>query len=536
MALGQISSGQMRPRVRMADGGSLLETALNSVSAPDPSGQSRIVNPFPGNYLTYGEGPEWNWFDYLNSGGTQGGPGTTPPPGGGTTPPPITGGEGSGAGAGGQREGNGFGGKGPMGNGAAQAAADAAARNTAVNPSLGKAVGLGLMASGPMGVFSALGKEALSALGITGKYAGPFDVNSPTLSPAQQAAIASSTNQMTNPSLTQAMTTINNAIMAQRGLARTGDGAVQAGMGHESGTFSGYSGSGGRNVANAGAAAGSQVGAGVGADAAGNRGGNGGSYGGGGDRGAGTQGGPGGSPGGGLGGGYRLARGGRLRFAGGGSSGGNYTALTSILPILAGVIGNATAGPVGGAIASGAATAMTGGSLQDAIVNSGPDTIDTFFRYFGPLLGLDGSGQPQDANTSVGQGAGTAAAGAAFLKALTQPAPTITSGQKVLPYTPSTRYAAGGELDARDGTHVQGDGDGQSDDIPAQLSDGEFVVDAATVSALGDGSNKEGAARLDQMRKLIRQKAGYKNVHTIPPKQKSVSAILGAVTRGKKAA
>ena len=36
------------------------------------------------------------------------------------------------------------------------------------------------------------------------------------------------------------------------------------------------------------------------------------------------------------------------------------------------------------------------------------------------------------------------------------------------------------------------------------LSDGEYVMDAETVSALGDGSNDAGAKRLDEMRERLR--------------------------------
>ena len=60
--------------------------------------------------------------------------------------------------------------------------------------------------------------------------------------------------------------------------------------------------------------------------------------------------------------------------------------------------------------------------------------------------------------------------------------------------------------------HVTGSGSGQSDSIPAQLSDGEFVFDASTVSRLGDGSNKAGAEMLERMRKLIARDAGSQRV------------------------
>jgi hypothetical protein len=69
-----------------------------------------------------------------------------------------------------------------------------------------------------------------------------------------------------------------------------------------------------------------------------------------------------------------------------------------------------------------------------------------------------------------------------------------------------------GHAMAARGRHVHGPGDGTSDDIPAVLSDGEYVIDAGTVSMLGNGSNEAGARRLDQMREQIRRHAGRKLV------------------------
>lgn len=64
--------------------------------------------------------------------------------------------------------------------------------------------------------------------------------------------------------------------------------------------------------------------------------------------------------------------------------------------------------------------------------------------------------------------------------------------------------ARGGALNAL----AQGGGSGRADTIHAKLSDGEYVVDAETVALLGDGSTKEGAKRLDEMRKKLRMQKG----------------------------
>lgn len=69
------------------------------------------------------------------------------------------------------------------------------------------------------------------------------------------------------------------------------------------------------------------------------------------------------------------------------------------------------------------------------------------------------------------------------------------------------QMARGGALAAL-GQLVSGSGSGRDDTIPAKLSDGEYVIDAETVALLGDGSNKEGARRLDAMRESIRAHKG----------------------------
>jgi len=66
-------------------------------------------------------------------------------------------------------------------------------------------------------------------------------------------------------------------------------------------------------------------------------------------------------------------------------------------------------------------------------------------------------------------------------------------------------YARGS---SRESFAVNGPGTGRSDDIPAVLSDGEYVIDAETVALLGDGSSKAGAKKLDEMRINVRKHKG----------------------------
>jgi hypothetical protein len=68
--------------------------------------------------------------------------------------------------------------------------------------------------------------------------------------------------------------------------------------------------------------------------------------------------------------------------------------------------------------------------------------------------------------------------------------------------------AKGGKMGGRESFAVDGVGTGRSDEIPALLSDGEYVIDAETVAMLGDGSSKAGAKRLDDFRVKVRKHKG----------------------------
>lgn len=81
---------------------------------------------------------------------------------------------------------------------------------------------------------------------------------------------------------------------------------------------------------------------------------------------------------------------------------------------------------------------------------------------------------------------------------------------------PPTGMSRGGDFAVKSRMHprtefaVHGPGDGRSDDIPAMLSDGEYVVDAESVALLGNGSRKAGADALDRMRVNLRKHKGKK--------------------------
>lgn len=102
----------------------------------------------------------------------------------------------------------------------------------------------------------------------------------------------------------------------------------------------------------------------------------------------------------------------------------------------------------------------------------------------------------------------------------TRPEASFFSNNSIPLAAATTGKAKGGALDSVDdgsgdmasdpgqSMHVRGPGDGTSDDIPAKLSDGEYVFDAGTVSMLGNGSNDAGARALDKLRQNLRKHAG----------------------------
>lgn len=87
--------------------------------------------------------------------------------------------------------------------------------------------------------------------------------------------------------------------------------------------------------------------------------------------------------------------------------------------------------------------------------------------------------------------------------------------QALLAMLGGTPFAKGGSTPtrhakrvSRESFAVEGPGTGRSDEIPAVLSDGEYVIDAETVALLGDGSSKAGAKKLDEFRVNVRKHKG----------------------------
>ena len=138
--------------------------------------------------------------------------------------------------------------------------------------------------------------------------------------------------------------------------------------------------------------------------------------------------------------------------------------------------------------------------IQAAVTELSPEQQEYFNR---PLVSWDWDRLRLDANNanmSIG----------AFIS---QNMPTISQGYYNTVTTPAGAYS-GGPINMNMGglnqmsRYVRGTGTGRSDEIPAYLSDGEYVIDAETVAMLGDGSNKAGADVLDDMRKNLRRHKG----------------------------
>jgi hypothetical protein len=90
-----------------------------------------------------------------------------------------------------------------------------------------------------------------------------------------------------------------------------------------------------------------------------------------------------------------------------------------------------------------------------------------------------------------------------------------------------------GGLQGLGGKYVEGKGDGTSDDITAMLANGEYVFSADVVSALGNGSNKAGAEKLNGMVHSIRARARSAPPDKLPPDAKSPLEYLNS-SKGKK--
>lgn len=134
--------------------------------------------------------------------------------------------------------------------------------------------------------------------------------------------------------------------------------------------------------------------------------------------------------------------------------------------------------------------------VQQAVSKMSPEQQEYFNR---PSVSWDWNKLQSDANAN----------NVSLTEYMARSWPKITSGAYNMQTatTNPPKLAQGGALSAV-ARFAQGAGSGRADTIDAKLSDGEYVIDAETVAMLGDGSNKEGAKRLDAMRGSIRSHKG----------------------------
>lgn len=165
------------------------------------------------------------------------------------------------------------------------------------------------------------------------------------------------------------------------------------------------------------------------------------------------------------------------------------------------------------------ASSLTWTPHQQAPVKAGTENLRMLYSSLDPALAQH-LGQSGSAPSNLGQSQLPS-----YFKYGSQtqsPTPTdYLNGAQV------AGFAEGGDVHVPEfitgetGHYVKGRGDGQSDDIPAMLADGEYVFDADTVAALGNGSSDAGAAVLDKMRQALRAHKRSAPVDKIPPKSKS---------------
>ena len=157
----------------------------------------------------------------------------------------------------------------------------------------------------------------------------------------------------------------------------------------------------------------------------------------------------------------------------------------------------------------------TAGGLVNKLVGGGSSSDSG--NGGGALAGMSGGWNPQQQQTANDY----------FSK---------SSARQVNPYDGNLARAPieGGEHQwfkpMAEGGHVKGDMSGGQDDVvPIMGAHGEYMLDADTVSALGDGSTDAGIRKLDQFRKALREHKRSAPSHSIPPRALSITDYM----RGK---
>ena len=152
-------------------------------------------------------------------------------------------------------------------------------------------------------------------------------------------------------------------------------------------------------------------------------------------------------------------------------------------------------------------------SVKNSLIN---ENETDFFKKYSPLLKLG----------TIGASVLAASLGEDEIKMLYDPSqnPYLASGtaeadfyKDINPYY-SSIYGMnkGGVMDfpEKDGM-INGPGNGQSDDIPAMLSDGEFVFTKQAVMAAGNGDREQGTKKMYEMMYSLEDKANNMGIGRI---------------------
>ena len=166
-------------------------------------------------------------------------------------------------------------------------------------------------------------------------------------------------------------------------------------------------------------------------------------------------------------------------------------------PSATGTAGAKSDGPGMGTVVGGLTllSALQGApqEVQQAVQQMSPAQQEYFNR---PSISWDWNKLQNDANNS----------NVSLTEYMARNWDKVSGGAYNNPQAPVVK-ARGGALSAV-ARFAQGAGSGRADTIDAKLSDGEYVIDAETVALIGDGSSKEGAKRLEQMRRGVRSHKG----------------------------
>jgi hypothetical protein len=148
-----------------------------------------------------------------------------------------------------------------------------------------------------------------------------------------------------------------------------------------------------------------------------------------------------------------------------------------------------------GVLAASALSSPSGSPTANAPSMGSPDKGESFNRT---MLGFNYAGAQKAANDE----------NMSLTAYLNQPGNYEKFASGAPPVASPTAFVAQGGTLNQISNLARGSGSGRDDTINARLSDGEYIMDAETVALLGDGSNSEGARRLNQMRKEIRAQKG----------------------------